>query len=321
VKAVQRRRYGSPEVLELVDADTPVPGPGEVLVRVRAASVNPLDWHELTGAPYLVRLENGLLRPKSPALGVDFAGRVVAVGEEVSRFRAGDDVFGMRSGAFAEYVCVREAGVIVKKPDNLTYEQAAAVPIAALTALQGLRKGGVGPGRRVLINGAAGGVGTFAVQLAAFYGALVTGVCSAGNVDLVRGLGADRVLDYAHEDYAETGPYDLILDNVGNRPLRDRRRALAPLGSLIMISGPKKNRWIGPLADVATMLVVARFTGRHMQAMLAKPDAGDLTRLQELLAAGSITPAIDRTYPLPDLAAALAYLGGGHARAKVVVTL
>jgi NADPH:quinone reductase-like Zn-dependent oxidoreductase len=244
--------YGSPDVLKLEGVEKPTPKDDEVLVRVRAASVNPLDWHYMRGTPYLLRIEAGLRKPKIIRLGVDFAGTVEAVGKDVTQFKPGDDVFGGKTGAFAEYVSVRESRALALKPANMTFEQAAAVPIAAVTALQGLRdKGQVQPGQRVLINGASGGVGTFAVQIAKSLGANVTGVCSTRNVEMVRSIGADQVVDYTKDDYTKGGErYDVIIDNVGNHSLLDNRRVLNPKGKYVLIGGggPNDGNWIGPMA-------------------------------------------------------------------------
>lgn len=323
MKAMVYERYGKPDVLSLVDIEQPVPDDNQVLVKVHAAAVNPYDWHQLTGTPYLMRSSSGLRRPKSRALGVDLAGTVEAVGRGVTRFRPGDEVFGARTGSFAEYVCVPEDGVLLPKPANLTFEQAAAVPLAALSALQALRDhGGIRSGQRVLIVGAAGGIGTFAVQLAKAFGAEVTGVCSTGNVELVRGLGADRVIDYTREDFTRTGhQYDLVLDNVGTRSIADRRRVLAAGGVLVGTSGPKTNRWLGPITAFVKLTLAKRLGRINAALMLTKLDRDDLTAIRELLVVGAISPVIDRSYPLADLPEALAYVGTGHARAKVVVTL
>ena len=239
MQAIRITRYGRPE---LTSVDLPVPKDDEVLVRVHAASVNPLDWHSMTGTPYLMRFQFGLRTPKEHALGTDVAGVVESVGTAVTRFRPGDAVFGARTGAFAEHVCVREAGILVPKPDTVTFEDAAAVPVAALTALQALRdRGGVRPGHRVLVIGASGGVGTYAVQLAKIFGAEVTAVCSTRNLSLVRSIGADHVIDYTNTDFAaQSQTYDVILDNIGTRSIADRRCVLAPGGILVTVGGPRR---------------------------------------------------------------------------------
>ena len=253
MKAILHRVYGPPDALELGEIDLPAVTDDGVLVRVRAASVNPVDWHGVTGTPYLVRLQGGLRRPKEQAVGVDFAGTVETVGKDVTQFGAGDEVFGVRGGAFAEYVCIPVDRAVVQKPASVTFEQAAAAPVAAVTALQGLRdRGRIQTGHRVLINGASGGVGTFAVQIAKSFGAEVTGVCSTANVDTARSLGADRVIDYTQEDFTLSEQrYDLLLDIAGNRSWRELRRVLADRARLVVVGGPKTNRWIGPLGHLA----------------------------------------------------------------------
>ena len=321
MKAIVQHRYGSPDVLEFQDIDIPTVGDDQVLVRIRAASVNPVDWHEVTGAPYLVRLQGGFRRPKQLVPGTDMAGHVEAVGKDVTRFQPGDEVFGMCAGAFAEFVSVRERKLALK-PSNLTFEQAAAVPVAALTALQGLRdKGRIQAGQKVLINGASGGVGTFGVQIAKSYGTEVTGVCSTRNVDMVRSLGADHVVDYTREDFTRSGDrYDLILDVAGTRSIADRRRALAPRGILVAVGGPMTNNWVGPLVSIIPMLIVSRFGSRKMVPMLAKNSKEDMLALRELLEAGKVTPAIERTHPLREVPDALRQVGTGHSRAKIVIS-
>jgi NADPH:quinone reductase-like Zn-dependent oxidoreductase len=322
MKAVVYCDYGSPEVLELEAVEKPVPTDSQILVRVRAASVNPLDWHYMRGTPYIGRLGMGLRKPTITRLGVDFAGTVESVGRSVTQFKPGDEVFGGRTGALAEYVTVRENGSVVLKPANVTFEQAAAVGVAAITALQGLRDHGkIQPGQKVLINGASGGVGTFAVQIAKSFGADVTGVCSTRNVDMVRSIGADRVIDYTKEDFTKGGQrYDLILDNVGNHSLSDLRRVVVPNGKYIMVGGPS-GRWIDPLPRAFKAIVVSRFVSQDMGLFLAELNKKDLTVLRDLMAAGKVTPVIDRRYPLSDVQAAIAYLEAGHARGKVVVTM
>jgi NADPH:quinone reductase-like Zn-dependent oxidoreductase len=323
VRAIVRDTYGSPDVLKLQEIDKPEVTDDEVLVRVRAASVNPVDWHSLTGTPFIVRIQDGLRRPKSNRLGVDFAGQVEAVGTNVTQFRPGDEVFGARNGAFAEHVCVREDRAVVLKPANLTFEQAAAVPIAALTALQGLRdKGQIQPGQKVLINGASGGVGTFAVQIAKALGAEVTGVCSTRNVDLVRSLGADHVIDYTREDFTRNDRrYDLMLDIAGSRSWSECRRVLNPQAILVIVGGPKTNRLIGPVSHLVKVRLGALRSSQKVVFFLTKMNKADLLVLRELLEAGKVTPAIDRRYGLSEVADALRYMGEGHAQAKIVVTM
>lgn len=324
MKAVMQRCYGSPEVLRIEEVAKPGPAEDEVLVKVLAASVNPVDWHGLTGTPYVaLRPSGGLNAPANVRFGTDYAGVVEAVGSKVTTFRRGDEVFGARSGSMAEYVEARADRAIVRKPGNITFEQAAAMPVAAITALQGLRDHGqLRPGQKVLINGASGGVGTFAVQIAKTFGAQVTGVCSARNVELVRSLGADRVIDYTKENFTEGSErYDLILDNVGNHSVLATRRALKPDGKLVLVSGPKKNPWIGPLPRVAELLLVAPFVSNEMTFFVAQLNQADLEVLAGLVRDRKVTPIIDRRYSFADAAAAMAYLGEGHARAKVVVTV
>ena len=324
MKAFVYEKYGPPDVLELREVAEPVVAADEVLIRVHAASVNPVDWHTMTGTPYLVRLEAGLRKPKREGLGVDFAGAVEAIGRDVTRFQPGDEVFGARSGAFAEYVCVREDRAVALKPANLTFEEAAAVPVAAISALQGLRdKGQIQPGQRVLINGASGGVGTFAVQIAKSFGAEVTGVCSTRNVDTARSIGADHVIDYTKEDFTKDGRrYDLLLDIAGNRSWSDYMRVLDEQASLVVVGGPKGNRWIGPLSQ-AVKLRLRSLAGRRrvVAPFLAKIKREDLVVLQDLLETGAVTPVLDRHYSLSEVPEALRYLGEGHARGKVVVTV
>jgi NADPH:quinone reductase-like Zn-dependent oxidoreductase len=299
-----------------------VPGDDEVLIRVRAAAVNPLDWHFMRGEPYLGRLGMGLRRPESIRLGVDYAGTVEAAGRNVTQLRPGDEVFGARNGAFAEYIVARVDRNVVPKPANLTFEQAAGIAVAGITALQALRDhGGVRRSQKVLINGASGGVGTFAVQLAKWMGADVTGVSSARNAELVRSLGADRVIDYTREDFTKGAErYDVIIDNVGNHPLSALRRVLKPDGRYVMVGGPS-GRWIAPFPRVAAMMASRPFVSQDMRFFISKLDRKDLTLLRDLAAAGTLRPVVDRTYPLKDIRAAVAYLETGRARGKVVVTM
>ena len=323
MKAAVRDRFGSPEVAELREIDRPVPEDDEVLVRVRAASVNPADWYSVTGTPYVGRTEMGLRKPKTNRLGVDFAGHVEAVGKDVTEFRPGDAVFGGKNGAFAEYVCVREDRAVMPQPANVTLEQAAAVPIAALTALQGLRdKGQIQSGQKVLINGASGGVGTFAVQIAKALGAEVTGVCSTRNVDLVRSIGADHVIDYTREDFTRSdGRYDLMLDIAGSRSWSACRRVLNPQATLVIVGAPKGNRLMGPLSHIVKVRLAAWRSSQKVTFFIAKFNKADMVVLRDLLEAGKVTPVIDRRYELSEIADALRYLGEGHARGKVVITV
>jgi NADPH:quinone reductase-like Zn-dependent oxidoreductase len=322
MKAVIQRCYGPPGVLRIEEVPKPTPADNEVLVRVRAASVNPVDWHGLTGTPYVaLRPSGGVGAPTDIRFGTDYAGVVEAVGSNVTAFKPGDEVFGARSGSMAEYVEANADRSIVLKPENITFEQAAAIPIAAITALQGLRdQGQIRPGHKVLINGASGGVGTFAVQIAKAFGAEVTGVCSTRNVELVRSLGADRVIDYTKENFTEgTERYDLILDNVGNHSVLETRRALKPDGKLVLVSGPKHDPWLGPLWRVAELFLMSPFVSNEMMFFVAELNAADLEVLAGLVRERKVTPVIDRRYSFDEAAAAMAYLGEGHARAKVVV--
>jgi NADPH:quinone reductase-like Zn-dependent oxidoreductase len=326
MKAVVYTSYGPPDVLEIRDIKKPVPNDDQALVKVRAASVNPLDWHFMEGTPYAMRLMMaGIRKPKDPRLGVDYAGTVEAVGKNVTQFKPGDEVFGNRSGAFAEYLCARADRAIALKPANMTFEQAAGVPVAGLTALQGLRdKGHVQAGQKVLINGASGGVGTFAVQIAKTFGAEVTGVCSGRNADIVRSLGADHVIDYTKEDFTKGAErYDVILDNVGTQPLSGFRRVLKPNGICVMIGGggPKDGQWVGPMARPIKALLMSPFISQKMGMMMAQGNKADLNALADLMQSGKVTPVIDRTYPLSQIREAMKYLEEGHARGKVVITI
>lgn len=334
MQAVVYDTYGSPDVLELREIDEPVVKDDQVLVRVRATSINPVDWHFMRGLPYMVRMVNGLRKPsKATVLGRDIAGQVEAVGKSATRFRSGDEVFGwsradnrpdrrdaVATGGCAEYACVSD-NLLVPKPANLTFEQAAAVPLAALTALQALRdNGSVQPGQKVLVNGASGGVGTFAVQIAKSFGADVTGVCSTSNVDMIRSIGADQVIDYTREDSTKGGQrYDLILETM-ERSLSDLRRVLTPRGTLVIIGG-SAGRWIDGLGREAKVRVSSPFVGQRLRPFLTKWNRQELHALKELIEAGEVTPVIDRTYPLDEAAEAMRYLEGGHARGKIVITV
>ena len=321
MKAIVYRNYGSPDVLRLEEVPKPVPKDGEVLVRVHAASVNPLDWHLLRGKPYIVRATSGWRKPKRNIPGVDVAGIVEAVGRDVTLVKPGDEVFGEKTRACAEYVCGAEK-LFVHKPANMTLEQAAALPVGAMTALQALReKGHVQAGQKVLINGASGGVGTFAIQLAKHFGAEVTGVGSTPNVDLVRSLGADHVIDYTREDFTRGRQrFDLIVDNVGNRSLLAMRRALAPNGRAVLV-GASKGNWVGPVARLLAALQMSRFGSRKFVGILTDIARDDLLYLKELAEAGTISPVIDRRYPLSEVPDALRYLETMRARRKVIITV
>jgi NADPH:quinone reductase-like Zn-dependent oxidoreductase len=320
MKAALYRCYGPPEVVKLEETAKPVPKDNQVLIRVRAASVNPYDWHFMRGSPYLVRLLVGVGTPKDPRLGVDFAGTIEAVGKDVKRFRVGDEVFGGADGAFGQYVAIREGGSLAAKPTTANFEQAAAIPIAGITALQGMRDlGHVRPGQKVLINGASGGVGTYAVQIAKAYGAEVTGVCSTRNVEMVRALGADHVLDYTREDFTR-GPErdDVIFDTVGNRSFSDYARVLKPQGTYIVAGGPPGD-WIGPMMGFIKVVLLGPFMHQRFVALSAQMNQADLTELAALMQSGKIMSVIDRSYPLGNISTAIAYLETGHARGKVVI--
>lgn len=323
MQAITFERYGDPDVLGLREIDPPSVKDGEVLVRVRAAAVNPSDWRLMRADPHLVRLARGLRRPRRPIVpGSDVAGEVEAVGSRVQRFRPGDAVFGeVDTGGFAERISVPEAA-LAAKPANLSFEQAAAVPMAAVTALQALRdRGRVEVGQRVLVNGASGGIGTFAVQIARSFGAHVTGVCSGRNVDLVRSLGADEVLDYTVDDvWSGARRFELVLDMVGDRPLSTVRRALEPRGTLVVV-GSGRGGWLGPAARMLQAMALSPFVSQRLVGMMGTPRRTDLEFISGLIEAGQVTPVIDRTYPLPDGAAAVRYVEQGHARGKVVLVV
>jgi NADPH:quinone reductase-like Zn-dependent oxidoreductase len=337
MKAAVCSRYGTPaDVVHVEDVEKPVPKDHEVLIEVRAASVNPLDGALMKGRPYIARLLTGLRKPKITRLGVDVAGRLEAVGRNVTQFKPGDDVFGSCirdpqdsgvrvwdcQGAFAEYVCAPESTLVIK-PDCVTFEQAASAPVPAFTALQGLRdKGHIQSGQKVLINGAAGGVGTFAVQIAKSFGAGVIGVCSTRNVDMVRSLGADQVIDYTKEDFTKSGKrYDLFFDCVGNHSLSASMRVLNPKGIFIMVGERTGRGMIGLLARLIAALALSWFVSQKLVTFLARPNKEDLIILRDLMATGKVTPIIDRRYSLSEVPEAIRYLGEGHARGKVVITL
>ncbi len=323
MKAIVQERFGPPEVLQLVDIDPPQIGADEVLVRVHAAALNPYDWHVLRGDPLVARLLGmGLTRPKARVAGVDVAGQVAAVGTGVHGLRPGDEVLGFCHGAFAEYA---RAGAdrLVPKPADLSFAQAAAIPMAALTALQGIRDvGKVGAGTRVLVNGAAGGVGTYAIQLAVALGAEVTGVCGTGNVELVRSLGAAHVVDYTAADFTDGRTrYDVILDNVGNRPLSQLRRALTGTGTLVANGGGSPGRVIGAAGGMVRVAIVNGLVRQHLRPLGAKQNRADLLTLTGLVEQGKLVSVLDRAYPLADTATGLRHVESGHARGKVTVTV
>lgn len=318
MKAMVYQEFGPPDVMELRDIDKPAIKDDEILVRLHAAAVNPQDWHCLRGTPFLARLMvGGLLKPGHQVLGSDVAGRVEAVGVSVSQFQPGDEVFGLsfRHGGFAEYVCLPAAQVVQKKPARLSFEEAAAVPVAALMALMGLRdKGQIKPGQKVLINGASGGIGTFAVQIAKSFGAEVTGVCSMRNLELVSSLGADRVIDYTQEDFTQGAErYDVIFDVVAKRSYAECRRALAPTGIYVTTAFS--------LGLLLRSLWAALTSGKRLRPMLQRPTQADLAAVKELIEIGDVTPVIDRRYTLSEVPEAIQYLEKGHARGKVVVTV
>lgn len=322
VKAWVHHRYGPPmRVVEMEESDLPEVGDDQVLIRVSASSVNPADWHGISGTPYLVRLMSGLTRPKRPRIGSDIAGTIEAVGEDVTAFRPGDEVLGSASGAFAEYVA-NSGRALVRKPDNVTFEQAGSVGVAGLTALQGLRDHGqIQSGQKVLINGASGGVGTFAVQIAKALGAEVTAVCGTRNVEMVRSIGADRVIDYTKDDFADLeGEFDVFFDAVGNRPFTTSRGVLKPGGIHVMVSGPK-NRVLGPIRRLLAAKLSSLFVSQRVAWFVATNDAGDLGALAGLMESGQVRSVIDRRYGLEDLSEALAYLGEGHANGKVAIVM
>lgn len=323
MKAIVRDAYGSPDVLELREIDKPEIGDDEVLVHVHAAGVDRGVWHVMTGLPYPIRLAGyGLRAPKNPVIGSDVAGVVEAVGKNVTRFQSGDEVFGIGKGTFAEYARARE-DKLAPKTANLTFEQAAVVAISGLPALQGLRDHGrVEPGQDVLIIGASGGVGTYAVQLAKAFGAHATGVCSTTKVDVVRSIGADHVIDYTRDDFAEGEQrYDLILDIGGNSSLARLRRALTPRGTLVIVGGETGGRWLGGTDRQLRALMLSPFVGQKLGTFISKENHEDMLVLKELIESGQVTPVIDRTYPLSEVPEAIRYLEEGHARGKVVITV
>ena len=325
MKAIVQDHYGGPDVLEFSDIDQPIPNDNEVLVQVQAAGLHRGDWHVMTGLPYLIRLvvpDLGLRKPKVPVRGMDLAGRVEAVGPNVTRFQPGDEVFGWADGAFAEYAAAPQ-DQLAPKPANLTFEQAAAVPTSGFAALQGLRDSGEAqPGQQVLIIGAAGAVGLFAVQLAKTFGAQVTGVASTTQLELVRSVGADDVIDYTRSDVTDgTRRWDLILDTAGHRSLSQLRQALTPKGTLVIVGSEGRGRWLGGFDRSLRAPLLARLVGQRLRMLASKPGQEDLQTLRELLEAGKLTPVIDRTYPLGDVPEAMRQMVEGHTRGKLVITV
>ena len=323
MKAIVSRCYGPPDALKLEDVEKPTPADDQILVKVHAAAVNPLDFHYMRGTPYIMRMDSGIGTPKNARLGVDFAGTVEAVGKNVTRFHPGDEVFGGRNGAFGEYVAVREDRNIVLKPANITFEQAASVPIAAITALQALRdKGKIQAGQKVLINGASGGVGTFAVQIAKSFGAEVTAVCSTKNLEMVRKIGADHVVDYTKDDVTQGEQhYDLIVDTVETHSLADYKRVMNPKAIYVMVGGSNDKWMVGLIGTLAYAKILSSSVGQQFSMMLAELNPDDLKIIGDLMQTGKVTPVIDRTYSLNEVPEALRYLEQGHARGKVVISV
>ncbi|HZP48499.1 MAG TPA: NAD(P)-dependent alcohol dehydrogenase [Vicinamibacterales bacterium] len=319
MRAVRHRAYGGPEVLRVENVDVPVPAADEVLIRVHAASVNPLDWHLMRGTPYLMRVQSGLAAPRDPRFGVDVAGRVESVGARVTQFAIGDEVFGTVRGSFAEYASGSTRS-LARKPASVSFEHAAAAGVAAITALQAVRDNGrVRPGERVLVNGAAGGVGTFAVQIARWLGAEVTAVCSARNIDLVRSLGAARAIDYTRDDFTVGADrFDAIIDTVGGQPLRACRRVLTPRGRYVIVGGPP-GRWLAPFDRALRAAVLSRVGSQELGLVMVRASRDDFATLADLLGGGIVKAVVDREYALEDVPAAIGYLEQGHARGKVIV--
>jgi NADPH:quinone reductase-like Zn-dependent oxidoreductase len=321
LKAITQDKYGWPDVLELSEVDKPIPKDDEVLVRVHSASVHPGDYFLMTGLPMIMRLGTGLRRPRKVTPGFDLAGLVEEVGKDVADFQRGDEVFGEANGSCAEFVTTA-ADKLALKPTNLSLAEAATVAVSGVTALRGIRDAGkVKPGQKVLINGASGGVGIYAVQIAKSLGAEVTGVCGTGNVDMVRSLGADHVIDYTQEDFTKGGSYDLVLDNVANRSFSDARRALAPTGKLIPNSGRSEGRWLGPMGRMAKSMLVSLFVRQQGRPYFAPIEKEHLLALKELVEAGEVKPVVANTYPLAETAAAIEAVGAGHVPGKVVISM
>ena len=322
MQAIVQDTYGTAAVLKAREIDKPEIGERDVLIRVRAAGVNPADWAIVSGLPYIARPIYGLRKPKNSVRGTDVAGTVEAVGSGVTRFKPGDEVFGWSNGSYAEYTAAAEDSLALK-PASLTFEQAAAVPMAGLVALQAIRDHGkVQPGQRVLINGASGGIGTFAVQIAKALGADVTGVCSTRNMEMVLSIGADRVIDYTKDDFTKSGvQYDFILDNVSNHSLTDLRRVLTPTGTLIPNGGGFDNRWLASGGRIVRAAVLFQVGGQTLGNFLVSSNHADLVVLADLIQAGKVTPVMDRTYPLSETAQAIDHVGTGHARGKIAITV
>jgi NADPH:quinone reductase-like Zn-dependent oxidoreductase len=320
MKAAVFQSYGSPEVLKIVEVEKPTPTDDETLVKIYASSVNPAEWYAMTGL-FVARLGSGLLKPKDTRIGLDYAGVVESVGKGVTGIKPGDEVFGARNGAFAEYVCTRN--FVFPKPANLTFEQAGSVATAAITALQGLREyGKLQPGQKVLINGASGGVGTFAVQIAKALSAEVTAVCSTRNMEMIRSLGADYVIDYTQEDYTRNGKcYDLMLDIAGSRPWRENRWVLTPQSAYVIVGAPKSNRWLGPLMYILKTRLAALGASQRVIFFVASFKREDFLLLKDLFESGQVKPVVEKIYPLEKIADAMRHLGTGHAQGKIVVTM
>lgn len=323
MKAIVQSCYGPPAVLKLEDIAKPAAVDGRMIVKVHAASANPYDWHMLRGEPYFMRTMTGLGTPENTRFGVDFAGTVESVGKNVTKYKPGDEVFGGRTGAFAQYVSVAETGSLAMKPTNMTFEQSAAAPMAAVTALQALRdEGHLKAGQSVLINGASGGVGTFAVQIAKAYGARVTGVCSGRNANMVRSIGADEVIDYTKQDFTQgTNRYDLIIDTVGSHSLSDYRRVLTPQGTLVMVGSQDKGHWLGAMTALIDVWFTAPFVSQKFTGLMADLDPKDLDILRDLMQSGKVTPVIDRRYTLAESSEAIRYVELGHSQGKVVISV
>lgn len=322
MKAIVYTQYGLSDVLQLSEIEKPTPKDNEVLIKVRAAALNAGDSYAMRGTPYIARNSTGLRKPKNTRLGVDMAGEIEAVGKDVTEFKPGDEVYSVRTGAFGEYVCKVEK-TLALKPTNLTFEQAAAVPVAGCTALQGLRdKGQIKAGHKVLINGAGGGVGTFAVQIAKAFDTHVTAVCHTHNVEMVRSIGADEVIDYTKADFTKSGQrYDLVFDVAGNRPLSVRNRLLTPAGMWVVAGAPRGGRVLGPASRLGKVLLLKRFGSKNLTTFIASVTKEDLIVLKDLIEAGKLTPVIDRRYPLSEVPAAMRYMEEGHARGKIIITI